>query len=111
MLTLATRYNKSGTKSYCIGGVIAISFGCCATMHNQRSLCTVVKKVKYIYIYIYILKKYYFIVLKVVIVVYCSRYIILLCWMLNKTTDVRCFVKWGNKIDKITFYSVKLLNF
>ena len=56
MLTLATRYNKSGTKSYCIGGVIAISFGCCATMHNQRSLCTVVKKVKYIYIYIYIKK-------------------------------------------------------
>ena len=50
MLNLATRYNKSGTKSYCIGGVIAISFGCCATMHNQRSLCTIVKKVKYIYI-------------------------------------------------------------
>ena len=29
--------------------------------------------------------------------------------MLNKTTDVRCFVKWENKIDKIAFYSVKLL--
>ena len=45
-------------------------------MHSQRWLCTIAKKVKKIYIYIL----YYFIMLVVMVFVYCSRYIILLCY-------------------------------
>ena len=38
------------------------------------------------------------------ILFYCFEYY-------NKTTDARYFIKWGGKINKITFCRAKLLNF
>ena len=59
MLNLATKYNKSRTKVFCI---------------STEAIPKIVK------IYIYFIKNNYFIVL-VLVVIYCSRYIILLCYL------------------------------